>query len=347
MDDIGAAVGVSGPAIYRHFKGKDAVLAAVLEVNAARVADAVGQAGPTIADVVGRAVAAALEHPAGLATYLRERHRLTDAPPVMVEQERQIRAAWRAALTSTHRRLQRIDVDLRQAAVVGALGAVSGRTSPSVPRPRLDAVITSSATAMLLARPSRETKPTPAAKPAWQPPPSRRDEILRVALRRFRERGFAGVGIDEVGEAVGITGPTVYHHYASKAEILVDAYDRAGERVAVGADDALASATSAADAMERLARSYVGVAIDNVDLIVVTATEQAALPADEWPRLARRGRAIRDGWASVIRELQPDLSESEARLVVRMALPLVNHAVQVEPRREAIVDLVVAFCRGL
>ncbi len=94
------------------------------------------------------------------------------------------------------------------------------------------------------------------------------------------------MSIDELGEAVGITGPTVYHHYASKAEILVDAYDRAGQRVAVGADDALASATSAPDALDRLVRSYVDVAVDNVDLIVVTAGESAAIPVEEWPRMA-------------------------------------------------------------
>ena len=41
MDDIGAAAGVTGPAIYRHFDGKAAVLAAVFD----RIIDAVDLAG--------------------------------------------------------------------------------------------------------------------------------------------------------------------------------------------------------------------------------------------------------------------------------------------------------------
>src|SRR5687768_1975908 len=72
IDGIGAAVGVSGPAIYRHFAGKDAVLAAVLLDATASIADAVEAAvdrigeAPTEALVAG-AVAAALDRPASLA----------------------------------------------------------------------------------------------------------------------------------------------------------------------------------------------------------------------------------------------------------------------------------------
>jgi AcrR family transcriptional regulator len=365
IDDIGAAVGVSGPAIYRHFAGKEAVLAAVLEASASRIAGAVAAVGPRPGDddadpievVVRRAVAAALDDPAGLATYLRERHRLDDAPPAMVAAERRIRRAWLAALRAVHPGLQRADAELRQAAVVGALGAVAGRP-PSVARPRLDELVTASAAAMLRTPAARSPGDADAdgdgdggaRDTTWTPPPARRDEILGAALRLFRERGFHGVGIDEIGEAAGITGPTVYHHYRSKAEILVDAYDRAGQRVAVGVDDALASARSGDDALERLARSYVAVALDNVDLMVVTTGEGGALPEEEKPRMARRGRAVRDAWAGVIAELRPELTDAEARLVARMALPLVNRAAQVAGRRSRdpgpIAELAVAFCRA-
>lgn len=371
IDDIGAAVGVSGPAIYRHFRGKDAVLAEVVAATATRIADGVdaaararrtdaarpadGSTGPTgraVDGLVRHAVAHALDGPAGLATYLRERHRLVDPPAAVLEAERRIRTAWRAGLRAIHPDIDVADADLRQVAVVGAFGAVaagSARRSLSVPRPRLDELLVSCAVGMLAIPPGAPTGPAP-REPAWQPPPSRRDEILSVALRLFRERGFRGVGIDEIGEAAGITGPTVYHHYRSKAEILVDAFDRAGQRVAVGADDALASASSAADALDRLARSYVGVAVDNVDLMVVTNIENGALPEEERPRLIRRARAWRDGWVGVVRELRPDLTDSEGRLVVRMVLPLMNRAVQAAdgPGRWAdhIATLAAAYCRG-
>ncbi|MBI0385672.1 helix-turn-helix transcriptional regulator, partial [Streptomyces albiflaviniger] len=39
------------------------------------------------------------------------------------------------------------------------------------------------------------------------PAPSRREQILKEAARLFAERGFHGVGVDEIGAAVGISGP--------------------------------------------------------------------------------------------------------------------------------------------
>src|ERR1044071_7137914 len=54
IDDIAAAAGVTGPAIYRHFKNKDAVLVALFDTLAAQlrgILDAVaarqGRGGPT------------------------------------------------------------------------------------------------------------------------------------------------------------------------------------------------------------------------------------------------------------------------------------------------------------
>ncbi|MGV9798782.1 TetR/AcrR family transcriptional regulator [Mycobacterium sp. NPDC003449] len=48
----------------------------------------------------------------------------------------------------------------------------------------------------------------------------RRLQILGVAGRMFAARGFAGTGVDEIGEAAGITGPALYRHFANKQAIL-------------------------------------------------------------------------------------------------------------------------------
>lgn len=49
---------------------------------------------------------------------------------------------------------------------------------------------------------------------------SRRDEIVTAAARFFAERGYAAVGMRDVAEAVGVRGASLYHHFASKEEIL-------------------------------------------------------------------------------------------------------------------------------
>jgi AcrR family transcriptional regulator len=55
--------------------------------------------------------------------------------------------------------------------------------------------------------------PAPAA-------PTRREQILAAAAELFAHRGFHGVGIDDIGAAVGISGPGVYRHFRSKDAVL-------------------------------------------------------------------------------------------------------------------------------
>jgi AcrR family transcriptional regulator len=48
----------------------------------------------------------------------------------------------------------------------------------------------------------------------------RREEIVRAAARTFASDGYAGVGMRDVAEAVGIRGASLYHHFGSKEDIL-------------------------------------------------------------------------------------------------------------------------------
>ena len=47
-----------------------------------------------------------------------------------------------------------------------------------------------------------------------------KDRIRREALKLFSRRGYAAVGIQEVAEASGITKPSLYHHFGSKAGLF-------------------------------------------------------------------------------------------------------------------------------
>ncbi|MBQ0001732.1 MAG: TetR/AcrR family transcriptional regulator [Clostridiales bacterium] len=49
---------------------------------------------------------------------------------------------------------------------------------------------------------------------------STRDRIAEAALELFSEKGYDGTGVDEIGETVGIKGPSIYRHYRGKEDIL-------------------------------------------------------------------------------------------------------------------------------
>jgi AcrR family transcriptional regulator len=48
----------------------------------------------------------------------------------------------------------------------------------------------------------------------------RADEIVDIAARLFYERGYQGVSTRALAQAAGIQGGSLYHHFASKEEIL-------------------------------------------------------------------------------------------------------------------------------
>jgi AcrR family transcriptional regulator len=51
---------------------------------------------------------------------------------------------------------------------------------------------------------------------------ARRAELVAVASRLFRERGYHGVGMRAIAEAADIQAASLYHHFASKEELLLE-----------------------------------------------------------------------------------------------------------------------------
>ncbi|HEX6500994.1 MAG TPA: TetR/AcrR family transcriptional regulator [Micromonosporaceae bacterium] len=117
MDDIGSAAGVTGPALYHHFAGKEAMLVAALNPvsegllagGRARVAEHPDDPRKALESLVDFHVDFALANPAVIALHLHELDRLPEEP------RRQIR------------RLQRLYVE----EWVGVLTALRPELSPA------------------------------------------------------------------------------------------------------------------------------------------------------------------------------------------------------------------------
>lgn len=88
MDDIGSAAGVTGPALYHHFAGKEAMLVAalipvsegLLEGGRARVSQHDGNARRALESLIDFHVEFALANPAVIALHLHELDRLPEEP---------------------------------------------------------------------------------------------------------------------------------------------------------------------------------------------------------------------------------------------------------------------------
>jgi AcrR family transcriptional regulator len=74
---------------------------------------------------------------------------------------------------------------------------------------------------------------------------STRGALISAARHLFAERGYAGVGTEEIVRTAGVTRGALYHHFKDKRELFEAAYERIetelAERIAAGALGANAS----------------------------------------------------------------------------------------------------------
>ncbi len=126
-----------------------------------------------------------------------------------------------------------------------------------------------------------------------------RTDIIKAAAEIFRAKGYQGSSMQDIADAVGLQKASLYHHVASKQEILVEILDQALDLL-IKDMQAVLAADLAPDAQLRQAiRSYVGRMTQEVSLAAVLQLEHRNLE----PRIRARHIARRDRYDALWREL--------------------------------------------
>lgn len=171
----------------------------------------------------------------------------------------------------------------------------------------------------------------------------RRAAILGAAARLFAAHGYRGVTIDDLGRAVGTTGPALYRHFPGKeallGAVLVDISERLAERgraLVSGTDDPH-------EALAALLRGHISFALDEPDLITVHDRELGNLTAEDRRRVRRLQRGYVEEWVGVLARLRPDAPPATLRASVHAAFGLLNSTPHSRGSlsREAMADLLL------
>lgn len=166
---------------------------------------------------------------------------------------------------------------------------------------------------------------TPMSEPAdGEAKPRRRDQILAAAAELFARHGFHGVGIDDIGAALGISGPALYRHFRSKDAMLGEMLTSISEYLLAGGEQRFAEGGTPVEALTALIRFHVDFALDNPALITVQERDLAnLLDADRRTVRALQRRYV-EIWVGVIRGVVPGLDEPSARACAHAVFGLIN-----------------------
>ncbi len=159
IDDIGAAAGITGPGVYRHFASKQALLEELVDRVMTRMLDGARETTATVADpaaalqaLVDRHVALAVDERALLGVYYREQRSLSDdARRAQRRLQRAYEQQWAGAVAPLRDDLTTQEVAVVVIASLAMLNATAV-SDVAVPAERLRTLLRRAAMTTLLSR---------------------------------------------------------------------------------------------------------------------------------------------------------------------------------------------------
>jgi AcrR family transcriptional regulator len=145
-----------------------------------------------------------------------------------------------------------------------------------------------------------------------------REAIMAAATVLFRERGFRETSLGDIGAAAGVSGPAIYRYFNSKGELLSVLIEEAAVTWRETVDNVLNEDTPPMVTLERLIDAAIVLQLRNGNLRDVFVKEYRSLDDEARRRVARIERVRMAEWVHLLCEVQPSLSDEEARAAVTM-----------------------------
>ncbi len=117
-----------------------------------------------------------------------------------------------------------------------------------------------------------------------------RTKLIEVGIELFSERGFAGVGTEEIVERAKVTRGALYHHFGDKRDLFRAVHEELEQRLVADIGAALEATPSddPLDAMEIAAGAVLDVAIDRKVARVTLIDAPSVLGWEEWREIDTR-----------------------------------------------------------
>ncbi|WP_222853702.1 TetR/AcrR family transcriptional regulator [Fodinicola acaciae] len=327
MADVAAAVSVGPSALYRHFRGKAELLVDVVVAGVEPFEQV--EAGE---DMLAKLAVVAVQQRQLGVLWQRETRHLPAADRRMLRHRLRNGMAAYARHLRANRDLSPTQATFLALATFGMLTSISYHRL-ELPHDEYARLLTELGDAIARTDlPDIGSAPRESTRLAAR---SRREALLATAAVLFADNGYATASLRDIGAGVDIAGPSIYHHFDSKLELLVAVMNRGAEWLRMDLARALAAASGAADALSQLIRSYAGFALEHRELVDVLVTEVAHLPEPERHRARQTQHDYVSEWVHLVRSQNPALDDTCARIRVQAVLAIVNDIARTPRLRHA------------
>lgn len=137
---------------------------------------------------------------------------------------------------------------------------------------------------------------------------NRRQQLLDVAARLFRERGYHVTSMRDIAHEVGMLSGSIYYHFSSKEDLLLAVYEEGLRHIAERVDAAVAAQKTPWERLEAGCTAHLEALLELSDYTQVMIR---VLPP-EGGKVAERLLELRDQYEARFRELIDALALPEA-----------------------------------
>nr|WP_032385872.1 TetR/AcrR family transcriptional regulator [Rhodococcus fascians] len=152
----------------------------------------------------------------------------------------------------------------------------------------------------------------------------RRQQLLDAAASLFAERGFASVRLEDLGAAVGISGPAVYRHFPNKEAVLVELMVGISEYLLDGGREVVGSRKVDEETVSALVDFHLDFAFETPAFIRIQDRDLQSLPEGARRKVRRMQREYVELWVSTLGAVDPELNEADARTTAHAVFGLIN-----------------------
>jgi AcrR family transcriptional regulator len=155
---------------------------------------------------------------------------------------------------------------------------------------------------------------------------NRREELLRVSARLFREKGFDGTSIRDISSAAGMHSGSPFYHFKTKQDILVAVMEQGLAEGLRRLEDAIVEPATAERRLRRMIRAQLGTVLEEGnDFIPVLLYDWRSLTEANRRRIIALNDRYDALWQPVIDELKREgHMPGDAQLVRLLVLGAVN-----------------------